>query len=89
MPSYLVTYDLKDGESNEYEALYKELKSYRAWGRLTESSWMIVSEDDQKVIRDHLWSFMKEGDRLFVLKSGKAAAWRNTRARNEWIKKWL
>lgn len=89
MASYLVTYDLKQGNSSDYKELYDAIKSYRTWARLTESSWMVVTDYDQKEIRDHLGTFMKSGDRLFVLKSGKAAAWRNVRATSEWLKKWL
>ncbi len=89
MPSYLVTYDLTQGSSSDYEELYDAIKSYGTWARVTESSWMVVTDNDQSEIRDHLGEFLRSGDRLFVLKSGKAAAWRNVRARNEWLKKWL
>ena len=89
MPSYLVTYDLRRGDSSEYTDLIDAIKSYGTWARITESSWALVSDSDAKEIRDYLERFLKPNDSLLVLKSGGVAAWRNVRARNEWLKKWL
>ncbi len=89
MPSYLITYDLRGGESSDYEKLTDAIKSYSTWARITKSSWVVVTDSDQKEIRDHLEDFMKPDDRLFVLKSGGAAAWINVRASSDWLKKWI
>ena len=89
MPAFFITYDLTAGDSADYEELYKAIKSYGTWARITESSWTVVTEDDVKTVRDNLMQFMHDNDRLFVLKSGVAAAWHNVRCRNSWLKKWL
>ena len=89
MVAYLVTYDLNRGSRSDYEELYDAIKSYGIWARVTESTWIVVTEATVAEVRNHLFSLMDEKDRLFVLKSGRAASWRNARCRNEWLKKWL
>ncbi|MBI0395440.1 hypothetical protein [Acinetobacter bereziniae] len=82
--AYIVTYDVS--EDGDYEGLYEKLKSYNGWAKITESSWAILSSRKATEIRDELSSFIGKDGRLFVIKSGKVAAWRNVQARNEWFK---
>lgn len=82
---YIVLYDLCSPGQN-YEELYKKLKSYLQWGKLTESAWAVVSSQDAASIRDSLSALIDKNDRLLVIKSGTAAAWQNLLASNEWIK---
>ena len=64
MPSYLVTYDLTQGNSSDYEELYKAIKSYGTWARVTTLSWIVVTDNDQSKVRDHLGEFLKSGDQI-------------------------
>jgi hypothetical protein len=89
MPCYLITYDLNHGTSVDYQELYDAIKAYGTWARVTESSWLIVTSKSSIDVRDHLLSFLHDQDRLFVLKSGVAAAWSNVRCRSAWLKRWL
>ncbi len=89
MATYFISYDLHQGSSSDYEELYEAIKSYGIWARITESTWAVVTDEDPKVVRDRLMGFMDPEDRLFVLKSGAAAAWHKVRCRREWLKKWL
>lgn len=82
---YIVMYDLCQPGRN-YEGLYTALKSYIRWGRITESTWAVVSESSATEIRDHLLNFVDSNDRLMVIKSGKEAAWLNALASSEWLK---
>ncbi len=82
---YIISYDMADG--GDYEDLFTAIKAYGTWAHVTESTWAIVSADGQKSIRDNLERFLPEGSRLFVVKSGTAAAWRNVMCSNEWLKK--
>lgn len=84
MTCYIISYDLR--KSRDYESLYKEIKSYSKWAQITESTWAVVTTKSAKEIRDHLASVMDGDDRLFVVKSGVEAAWRNSRCKNEWLK---
>jgi hypothetical protein len=89
MPAYFITYDLLGRSSSDYEELYKAIKAYGTWARITESSWAIVTDEDPTTVRNDLMQHMHEDDRLLVLKSGVASAWHNVRCRNSWLKKWL
>jgi hypothetical protein len=89
MPAFLITYDIHKGDSEQYRDLIDAIKAYRTWARVTESSWIVVTEDDASAIRDNLSQHMDDEDRLFVLKSGVAAAWKNVRCKSSWLKKWL
>lgn len=81
---FLVLLELNANQS--YESLFKKIKSYRGWGRLTETSWAIVSNESCLAIRDTLSRYINTGDRLIVVQSGKVAAWMNCRASGNWIK---
>lgn len=82
---YIVIYDLCSPGQN-YDGLYKKLKSFLYWGKLSESAWAIISSNDSVAIRDSLSMLIDKNDRLLVIRSGTEAAWQNTLASNEWIK---
>lgn len=83
---YIILYDLRAPGRN-YEDLYKAIKSYGIWGKLTESAWAIVSDEDSVQIRNYLMKYMDSNDRIVVIKSGQEAAWNNARASNDWLQK--
>lgn len=82
---YIIMYDLR-APGRDYSALYSAIKSYVYWGRITESTWAVVSELNAFAIRDHLMKYIDSNDRLMVIKSGLHAAWVNTMASNDWLK---
>lgn len=82
---YIISYDLV-APNRAYEDLYAAIKSYSLWGRLTESTWAIVTSQTHVEIRDFLKSHIDDNDRLIVIKSGKSAAWTNIMASNDWAK---
>ena len=84
MTCYLISYDLR--KEKNYESLYEIIRSYSKWARITESTWAVVTTKSAVEIRDHLANVMDSDDRLFVLKSGVEAAWRNSRCRSDWLK---
>ncbi len=82
---YIVSYDLcKPGR--DYSLLYRVLQSYPNWGRLTESTWAVISSSSAVQIRDHLMQFMDANDRLVVILSGRSAAWTKLLATNDWVR---
>jgi hypothetical protein len=87
MACYIISYDLTGDKRNEYEALYDAIKEYGSWARITESTWAIVTIESPTEIREQLSKHMQDDDRLFVVKSGVAAAWQNVICRNTWLKK--
>lgn len=81
---FIIMYDLRAPGRN-YEQLYQAIKSYGIWGKLTESSWAIVSDQTVENIRNFLLNFIDSNDRLMVILSGKSAAWQNIMADNNWL----
>lgn len=82
---YIISYDLCQ-PSRDYYRLYQALQSFPHWGRLTESTWAIVSTSTSIQIRDYLAEFMDNNDRLIVILSGKSAAWTKLLASSDWVR---
>ncbi len=85
---YIITYDLL-APGRDYDALYKAIRAYGTWGRITESCWVIVTSERPSTIRSNLALFMDANDRVFVARLTVPAAWKNTKADDEWVKRVL
>lgn len=85
MATYCVTYDLRAPGRN-YQALYDRLRQYPQWAKVTESNWILVTAWTAVQIRDDLSNYIDANDRLFVLKSGTEAAWKNSICDNDWLR---
>jgi hypothetical protein len=88
MPAYIISYDLKKPGQN-YDELYKAIKSYGTWAKINESLWAVVTTSTAPQIRDKLSAHLDANDRIFVIKSGVEAAWRHSICKNEWLKEHL
>ena len=83
---YLITYDLNSPGQN-YEALYKAIKSTGDWIHALQNTWFVKSQYTASEIRDQLMKVVDSGDEIFVTEiSGwascnmsKAADWLNDR----------
>jgi hypothetical protein len=87
MPCYIISYDLP--KEADAKPLQEAIKKYGTWAHITDTTWAVVTEQKSTEIREKLTPYLPQGSRLFVVKSGTAAAWRNVIARNEWLKKYL
>lgn len=87
MNTYVITYDLPEG--SDYGPLYEAIKSYGTWAHITESTWAIVTSQPAGHVRDDLGSHVPAGGRLFVVRTGGQAAWRNVICTNTWLKEKL
>lgn len=83
--SYIISYDVAKG--GDYAELIAAIKGYKTWAHITESTWAIVTNDTHTQIRNNLARYLPKGSRLFVVRSGAIAAWRNVLCSNEWLKK--
>lgn len=85
--SFIVSYDLlgRDGKPERYAELIAAIKDYGYWGKLTLSTWIVVSDGTAEAIRDELNQHLEAEDRIFVAPLGKPAAWRNVIASNDWL----
>ncbi|MFA7361951.1 MAG: hypothetical protein WC139_13040 [Candidatus Kapaibacterium sp.] len=88
MKCFIITYDLRK-PGRDYKSLYEALKSFGTWGKITESTWAIVSSLTSRQIYDFLSKHIDSNDRIFVIKSGKDATWINAIASVDWLKKHL
>lgn len=84
--TYLISYDLKDGSSEDYEELKDFIKSYGTWAHVTESLWAIMTEEKATEIRDELKEILPDGSSIFVIKSGVESAWSNVICKSKWLK---
>jgi hypothetical protein len=75
MPVYVVSYDLNRPGQN-YPELWKALNDLNAQ-RLLLSQWGVRTTSTAQVLRDYLWAFMDQTDRLLVMDrdSGSWAAY--------------
>lgn len=86
MACYIISYDLRKPGRN-YNALYEAIKAYGTWAKINESLWAIVTQQTAAQVREKLDQYIDANDRIFVVKSGVEAAWRNCICRNDWLKK--
>lgn len=73
---HIITYDLCSPGKN-YSELIDAIKSYSKCSKVTESTWVISSNDSCKTIRDTLATYIDSNDRIFVGKLTGEAAWHN------------
>lgn len=85
MPCYIISYDLRNPGRN-YDKLYEAIKAYGTWAHINESLWAVVTSQTAVQVRDNLLQHIDSNDRIFIIKSGTEAAWRNAICKTEWLK---
>lgn len=68
MSIYVITYDLRNKDSDNYEDLFKAIKALGSWWHCLDSNWLVVCDHSAVVIRNHLWQHMRNDDKLLVVK---------------------
>lgn len=84
--TYIISYDLKNANSDSYEKITEYIKSHGTWAHINESLWAIKTEKSAILIRDEFTDIVPNGSSVFIIKSGVEAAWFNVLCRNEWLK---
>ena len=84
MKCYLISYDLKG--ARDYASLYEAIKSYGTWAHILESTWAILTDQSAKEIREYLKGFLDQDDKIFIVKSGGEAAWKDVLCAHDWLK---
>ena len=82
---FIITYELSS--QTDINVLHNAIKSYGTWAKINETTWAIITNNSAVTIRDHLSQYLNLQDRIFVVKSGIEAAWRNVECSNEWLKR--
>ncbi|MDD5198044.1 MAG: CRISPR-associated protein Cas2 [Candidatus Gracilibacteria bacterium] len=83
MATYIVSYDLINNK--DYSSLTDKIKSYGTYAKILESLWAVSTEQSAKILANNLLSTMDNDDRIFVLKSGQEAAWKNALCTDKWL----
>ncbi len=84
---YIVTFDVS---SDAVRArVHERLKAYGRYCPIHKHCWAILTDQPPTEIRDNLAAVAGPADRIFVIRSGTAAAWRNSYGpkNSDWLKK--
>lgn len=73
-PLYIISYDLSNPGRN-YEALLKAIKQNRAWARIGQSAYLVVTAETASELRDSLTKVLDANDKIYVSLLGSSAAW--------------
>ena len=89
MTCYIVTFEVANIENKN--RLIELLKAYGTFCPINTNCWAIVTDQNAKQVRDNLMVAIKTSDKIFVIKSGVEAAWRNVygQKNTDWLKEKL
>lgn len=65
MSIYIISYDLKNADSTDYDELYSHLNSINSH-RIQDSVWLIKTNNSLPKVKQKIKAFMSESDRLWV-----------------------
>ena len=76
MAIYMIGYDLHPSEEANYDRLFAALETMGSgyWDCLN-STWLVITEKTPTEIRDGLKQYLKDDDRLLVMRYGEGAVW--------------
>ena len=76
MAIYMIGYDLHPVKGKNYDRLFAALEAMGTgyWDCL-DSTWLITTEKTPTQIRDEIKQYLKDNDRLLVMRYGDGAAW--------------
>lgn len=89
MTTYIVTFEVND--SLRKSALTEKLKAYGTYCPIHGNCWAIQSNNTAAQVREFLDQALNSSDRIFVIRTGVNAAWRNTydEKNSKWLKERL
>ena len=87
MTTYIVTFEVNDPARRL--KVKEKLKEFNYYCPIHENAWAIITEKKSAEIRDIISSLTIPEDRIFVIRTGTEAAWRNIygEENSEWLKK--
>lgn len=86
MSCYVVAFEVADATNKE--KLTEGLKAYGKYCPINNNCWAIVTSQTASQVRDALMATIPTTDKIFVIKSGVEAAWRNAygQKNTDWLK---
>lgn len=87
MTCYIVTFEVSDGAARK--RVHEQLRKYSGYCPVHEACWAILSDHTAVHVRDEIAAVLGDEGRLFVVRSGTEAAWKNSYGlkHDEWLKK--
>lgn len=87
--SYIVVFEPKSDEIRQRVKV--ALKSFGSYCPIDSNCWAVFTDKTSVEIRDIVAAALDPKDKLFVIRSGTEAAWRNPfdNSNSEWLKKYL
>ena len=90
METYIVTFEIEEQTETQREALTEKLKEFEIYCPIHLNCWAVVSDKDPVKIIESLDEVLPDQIRIFVIQSGKSAAWRTySEKHSEWLKERL
>ena len=89
MTTYIVTFEVNDDlKKNQIK---EKLKQYSGYCPIHDNCWAVISDQSPAQILDFLNKDLSVSERIFVIRSGIAAAWTNPYGskNSEWLKERL
>lgn len=89
MACYIVAFEV--AVPSQKAALIERLKAYGTFCPINSNCWAIVTTQNAAQVRDNLMAVIPATDKIFVIKSGLEAAWRNVygEKNTNWLKEHL
>lgn len=87
MYSYIVSFQVSSEET--LTRLRAKLKTFRGYCPINHTCWAVITDKRAREVRDELVPVLERDDRIFVVRSGTEAAWRNAISdkHSAWLKK--
>ena len=89
MTTYIVTFEIED--ATRRQKVKEHLKSYGFFCPIHQNAWAIRTEKKAVDVRDAINALTVGTDRVFVIRTGTEAAWKNAYGQDntDWLKKYL
>ena len=89
MTCYIVSFEVQSAENKR--KLTEAIKAFKTYCPINATCWAIISNQTAAQVRDTLMATIPSTDKIFVIKSGVEAAWRNVygEANSKWLKEHL
>jgi len=85
-----VTVDVPPGTpSAVLDAVRNYVQRFPAWGVITTQTWIVATDASAIQVRDAFLQLVPAESTVFVLRSGREAAWENVPSDDEWLRGWL
>ena len=89
MKPYLITYEIDEKATNNYQSLFDEIKTIKPWWHYLSNTWIVISPNNATEIYNKLKPHLDSNINIFIVEIGKdRQGWLPKKAW-DWIKKFI